>query len=320
MIEKLKEKTKEIISANNTVIEPKKNLVLVIFTAVCVFAVFVGIYFFTRDIEDLVIAALSMIPLIIYAVYSFFKEKRQDISSEKDKHEFLSGAKYRQKEWKTAYFQYKEKHSFETISKKGMVYDLKKRYRKNNFWVMRLGLLFFIGSVLILFIPMTELKDKVGAFFGILLGGVLIAIGFNSFMGVAVQKFLKQQKDLTEIEKSYVKGKMLSFGDNGINIGSSYTVIYTNKFVYAIDNNSIQDMTRKMVRVKQYEDNLYSGQEYRYYISLIYTASDGMTKTISVRLDEFQCEMMMAEFNRRFYPEREYDSTALEIIENSVSV
>ena len=110
---------------------------------------------------------------------------------------------------------------------------------------------------------------------------------------------------------------MLSFGNNGINIGSSYIVIYTQKQVFAIDNSSVQDLTRKMVRVKQYEDSLCSGQEYRYYVCLIYTDTGGSAKTISVRLDEFQCEMMIAEFNRRFYPERKFDSTTMEITENS---
>lgn len=320
MIDKLKEKTKEIISAKNTVIEPKKNLILVIIIAICFFAVLVGIYFFTGDIEYLVIAVISMVPLIFYTIYSFFKEKRHDESSEKDKQEFLSGAKYRQKEWKTAYYKYKENHMFETISKKGMVYDLKKRYSKHDFVCIRLGILLTIGSILILFIPMTEIKDKVASIFGILCGGVIFSIGFHGLTSGPVQKFLKQQTNMTEIEKSYAKGKMLSFGNNGINIGSSYTVIYTQKKVFAIDNNFIQDMTRKMVRVKQYEDNLYSGQEYRYYVSLIYKAPDGKTKTINVRLDEFQCEMMMAEFNRNFYPQKEYDNTTMEITENSISV
>ena len=320
MIEKLKKKVKEIYKANNTVIEPKKNLILVIITAVCVFVVLGGIYFFTGDIKYLVIAVISMIPLIFYAIYAFFKEKRQDKSSQKDKQEFLSGAKYRQQEWKTAYFQYKEKHSFETISKRGMVYDLKKRYRKHDFVCIRSGILLTIGSILIFFIPMTEIKDKAVAIFGILFGGVIFSIGVHGLTSGPVQKFLKQQANLTEIERSYAKGKLLSFGNNGINVGSSYTVIYTQKNVFAIDNNSIQDMTRKMVRVKQYEDNLYSGQEYRYYVSLIYKAPEGKTKAIDVRLDEFQCEMMIAEFNRRFYPERKYVSMALEITENSVSV
>ncbi len=320
MIEKLKEKMEEIYKANNTVIDPKKNLILVIIIAVCAFAVLGGIYFFTGDIKYLVIAVISMGSLVFYAVYAFFKEKRQDKRSEKDKQDFLSGAKYRQPEWKTAYYEYKENHPFETISEKGLVHDLKKRYRKHNWVCIRLGILLTVGSILILFIPMTEIKDKATAIWGILLGGVIFSVGLHGIISGPVQKFLKQQTDLTEIEKSYTKGKMLSFGDNGINIGSRYTVIYTHKCIYAIDNNSIQDMTRKMVRVKQYEDNLYSGQEYRYYVRVIYTAPDGKTKAINVRLDEFQCEMMIDEFNRRIYPERKYDSTTLEITENSVSV
>ena len=320
MLEKLREKVDEINRANNKVIEPKKNLMLVIITAVCFFAVLVGIYFFTGDIKYIVIAVLSMIPLIIYAVCAFFKEKRQDKSSEKDKQEFLSGAKYRKKEWKTAYFQYKEKHSFETISEKGMVYDLKKRCRKHDFVFIRLGIFLTIGSILILFIPMTEIKDKVAAVFGIFIGGLIFSMGIHGLTAGPLQKFLKQRTDIAEIERSYAKGKMMSFGNNGINIGSSYIVVYTQKNVLAIDNSRVQDMTRKMVRVKQYEDNLYSGQEYRYYVSLIYKAPDGKIKDISVRLDEFQCEMMISEFNRRFFPEREYDSAAVEITENTVSV
>ena len=166
MIEKLKEKVEEINKANNAIIEPKKNLVLVIITAVCFFAVLVGIYFFTGDIKYIVAAVIAMVPLILYAIYSLFKEKRQNKRSERDKQEFLSGAKHRRNEWKTAYSKYKETHTFETISKKGMIYDLKKRYRKHDFVCIRFGILLTIGSVLILFIPMTELKHKVAAIFG----------------------------------------------------------------------------------------------------------------------------------------------------------
>ncbi len=319
MIEKLKEKTEEIQRAKNTVLEPKKNLAILIAVAVCAGIVMGAVFYFTRNWEYLFCAVVVPIAIIGFGIYSFLKEKRQDKSSEKDKQEFLSGTKYRQKEWKSSYYQYKEKHTFETISKKGMVHDLKKRYRAKSFGFIRLGLLLTLGSILILLYSMTEVKDKVMALFGILCGGVIFSVGLNDCISGPVQKFLKQQTDLTEIEKSYEKGKMLSHEGNGINIGSSYTVVYTRNRIYAIDNNTIQDMTRKMVRVKQYENSLYSGQEYRYYISLIYTDSDGNTKSVDVRLDEFQCEMMIAVFNRSFYPEREYDSTTLEITENSVS-
>ena len=137
-----------------------------------------------------------------------------------------------------------------------MKHDLKKRYHKKDFGYIRSGFLLTIGSVLILFISKTELKDKAAAIFGIFCGVVIFSIGFHGLISGPAQKFFKQQAELAEIEKSYVKGKMLSFGNNGINVGSSYTVIYTQNNVFAIDNNKIQDMTRKMVRVKQYEDNL----------------------------------------------------------------
>ncbi len=319
MLKKLKQKTKEIKNANNTVLEPKKNLMMEIVVAICLAVFLITIYFFIGSWECLLCAIVAPTLMTVSSLHAFFKEKKQDKNSEFDKQKFLSGAKYRQSEWKKAYYQYKEKHTFETISKKGMKYDLKKRYRKKDFGYIRIGILLIIGAILILFIPMTEVKDKVAAIFGILCGGVIFSIGLHGLTSGPVQKFLKRQVNLTEIEKSYVKGKMLSFGDNGINLGNSYMIIYNSENVFAVDNNNIRDMTRKMVRVKKYENSTYSGQEYRYYVSLIYKTSDGKIETVDVRLDEFQCEMMVAEFNRHFYPDRKYGNTTLEVTENTVS-
>ena len=319
MLKKLKQKTKEIKNANNTVLEPKKNLMIEIVAAICVAVFLVTIYFFTGSWKCLLCAIIAPTLMTVFSLHAFFKEKKQDKNSEIDKQKFLSGTKYRQSEWKNAYYQYKENHTFEPISKNGMKYDLKRRYRKKDFGYIRIGIFFIIGSILILFIPMTEMKDKVAAIFGILFGGVIFSIGLHGLTSGPVQKFFKQQANLTEIEKSYVKGKMLSFGNNGINLGNSYTIIYNSENVFAVDNHNIRDMTRKMVRVKKYENSTYSGHEYRYYVSLIYTALDGKTKTVDVRLDEFQCEMMIAEFNRHFYPGRKYDSTTSETTENTVS-
>ncbi len=319
MVKKLKQKTREIKNANNIVLEPKKNLMIEIVVAICLVVFLVTIYFFTGSWECLLCAVIAPTLMTVFSLHAFFKEKKQDKNSEIDKQKFLSGAKYRQNEWKNAYYQYKEKHTFETISKNGMKYDLKKRYRKKDFGYIRIGTLLIICSILIIFIPMTEVKDKAAAIFGILCGGVIFSIGLHGLTSSPVQSFLKQQANLTEIEKSYVKGKMLSFGNNGINLGNSYTIIYNSEKVFAVDNHNIRDMTRKMIRVKKYENSTYSGQEYKYYVSLIYTALDGKTETVDVRLDEFQCEMMIAEFNRHFYPGRKYDSITLEVTENAVS-
>lgn len=319
MIEKLREKTNEIIKAKNTVIEPKKNLILMIVISVVLAAIFGTAYFFVHSWELLFIALVVPTALIFSSIYAFLKEKRQDRGAEKDKQEFLSGSKYRQKEWKRSYYDYREKHKFETVSPKGMIYDLKRRYRKNNLMFIRLGALFSAVSVFILFCPV-ELKDKAIAVFGIVFGAILISAGIYDSVAGPVQKFIKRQTDLSEVEKSYMKGRMLSFKDNGINFGSDYTVIYSVKRVIAIKSDNIRDITRKMLRVKKYEDSLYSGQEYRYYIIIFYTDDNGNAGFTEVQLDEFQCEMIITEFNRRFYPERLYNDITSELTDNSISV
>lgn len=321
MNNKFKEKVNEIKRANNTVLEPKKNLTIEIVCGV-VLAVVLGIaYCFFRSWEILVCAILVPPAMIGFCIHAYFKEKRHDKSSEKDKQEFLSGTKYRKKEWKTAYYDYKEKNSFEVISPKGMKYDLKRRYRTNRgFGIIAWGLLLY--SIAAIFYPIKGWY--IGhSILGIFFGGFFAAWSIYSFIGGPVIKFYKSGADISEIEKSYMKGRMLSFSkngiNNGINIGCRYTVIYNSDKVIAIENSTIQDMTRKMVRVKEYENSVYSGQEYRYFVTVFYSDQNGNDTFQDVRLDEFQCEMIITEFQRSFYPENEYENIASEQTLNSVS-
>ena len=75
MIEKLKKKARKVIYTKNTVTEPKKTLVLTIVTAVCVTALSGVVYFFTKDHKYILIAVIAMVPLIIYAIFSFFNRR-----------------------------------------------------------------------------------------------------------------------------------------------------------------------------------------------------------------------------------------------------
>lgn len=315
MNNKLREKVNEINRAKNTVIEPKKNLTLDIVVGVVLAVGLVILYVYFRYWEILVCAILVPPAMIGFCVHAYFKEKRQDKSSENDKREFLSGAKYRREEWKIAYYDYKEKHTFDVISPKGMKYDLKRRYRTKSGFGIIAWLLLLLFSIAAIFYP---IKDwYIGhSILGIFFGGFCMVWRIYNFIGGPVIKFYKTRTDLSEIEKSYNKGKMLSYGTNGINLGNSYTVIYNRDKVIAIDNSTIEDMIRKMVRVKNYEDSVYSGQEYRYYVVVIYREQDGSESHIDVQLDEFQCEMMIAEFHRSFYPYRMYDDIVLETIHN----
>ncbi len=323
MNNKLKEKITEIRHANNNVLEPKKNLTIEIVCGIAL-AVVLGIaYYFFRSWELLLCTILVPPVMIGFCIHAYFKEKRHDKSSEKDKQEFLNGAKYRQKEWKTAYYEYKEKHSFEEISKKGMKHDLIRRFRTSkNRGFAEAGLLILSISIAAIFYPIKGFYLGY-SILGILFGGFIMVWGIYSYIGGPVIKFYKTRSDLTEIEKSYNKGKMLSYkvngiNTNGINLGSGYMVIYNNNKVIAIENNAIEDMVKKMVRVKKYENNVYSGQEYNYYISVIYRELNGRESHIDVQLNEFQCEMMIAEFHRSFYPYRMYDSIVSETKDNTV--
>lgn len=318
MKDKLKETVNEIKKSNNYVLKPKKNLIIHIVSGVVLAVVLIILYVFFRSWEILVCAILAPLLIAGSGIHAYLKEKRQDKISEKDEQDFLSGAKYRQKEWKTAYYEYKEKHSFEVISSKGMKYDLKRRYRTMSGFGVFAWVLLTLFSIGAIFYP---IKDWcIGhSILGIFFGGYCSVWSIYNVIGGPVIKLYKTRTDLSEIEKSYMKGKMLSYQNNGINFGRGYTVVYNRANVIPIDNNTIQAMTRKMVRVKHYENSVYSGQDYWYYVSVIYTNSDGNTASVDVQLDEFQCEMIITEYNRIFYPERSYGNIIAEEILNSVS-
>lgn len=324
MNNKLKEKFSEIQRMKNTnMLDSKKNLKIEIVFSVALAIILGAVYYFYRRWEILVCAILVPTAMTAFCIYAYFKEKRQDKSSGKDMQAFISGEKYRKKEWKTAYYEYKEKHSFEEISKKGMKHDLIKRYRTgNNRGLAEVGLLLFAGSIAAVFYPIKDFHFGY-SILGILFGGAFMSFGIYNYIGGPVRKFYKTADNIPEIEKSYNKGKMLSYKPNGlsssgINIGSAYTVIYNSNKVIAIENNAIEDMVRKMVRVKKYEDSVYTGQEYNYYVSVIYRESDGRKLHTDVRLDEFQCEMIITEFHRSFYPDKMYDNIVSEIKDDTV--
>ena len=301
MKNKLSEKLSEIEKAKNKRTDPKKQLIITIISAVCIGAVMAAWCVFTGDRIYLAGCVLAPAVVICYAVYAYFKEKRQDKKAGKDSREFIDGSKYGSREWKTSYSRYREKHSFEDVSSRRMDNDLKRRYRtRGNLGLLALGLFLLGGAVITIAFPV-EGSSPVISVCGIIIGGAVAYLGSYYFFAVPVRKFLKSREDLRELEGSYQKGRMLSLGDNGINLGGRYVIIYKKDKVYAVDTGSIQSVTRKMERVKKYEDSLYSGDEYRYYLCVEYNTPEGTASCVNVRLDEFQTEMMMTEFSRKIY-------------------
>ncbi len=292
----------------------KKKLMLGLGLGVIAAVLFVTLYFIFRRWELTVCAILIPIFIIGHFTHAYLKEKRQNKNFEKEKQDFQSGAKYRSEEWKAAFDSYKQKQPFEDISPKGMKYDLVHRYRADSGFGAVAWSLLFILSAAAAFYPIKGWNFGY-SILGVVFGGYLSVRRIYNFSGGPVKKLYKTRNDISEIERSYAKGKMMSYGENGINIGSSYTVIYKCDDVIPIDNNTILSVTRKMVRVKVYDNRLYSGQVYDYYVHIVYTDPDGDIRSVDVKLDEFRCEMILEQFDRIIYPER---PTAAQVTEKTI--
>lgn len=180
--------------------------------------------------------------MIAYFIYAFLKEKKDDKKADKLKSDFLDGSYFSSVEWREKYLNYMQSYQFDEINPKGMKADLSRRYRKTaSVPFMLFGILMIIGAGCGFFVETENkiLQTILTVLFGAGIGAGLIYIEFEKFTAKPVKKFYKGNYDFKAIESSYENGKMLSHKEQGINIGSSYTVIYNKKIVFAIDNKKI---------------------------------------------------------------------------------
>ena len=78
---------------------------------------------------------------------------------------------------------------------------------------------------------------------------------------------------------------------SSINIGGNYTVMLDASGITAADNQRITDVTRSIRRTRHFINQMYSGTETEYRISVQYQDAYGHPRTRSLRLNEFQAEM-----------------------------
>lgn len=128
---------------------------------------------------------------------------------------------------------------------------------------------------------------------GTAVSALIIYWGTEKFLALPVKKlYSRTDIDIRDVEASYENGQILTHKHNGINIGRDYTVIYNEKAVNVIKNSDIQSVTRHITRLKQYQDNLYAGEEYLHKVNI--TAD----KEYYVELNEYQVEMAINELER----------------------
>lgn len=239
----------------------------------------------------MIFAPILSAVMIAYIVYAYRREKKADTKAESQKTAFTDDSYFNSSEWREKYLNYRSKHSFEKPDPKGMKADLTERYCK----MASMPMVIF-GILMLLGLGCGVLAGEATLFYiviGIPVCALIIYIGAEKLLASPVKKlYSRTDIDIREVEASYENGQFLTHKHSGINIGRDYTVIYNEKAVDVIKNSDIRSVTRHITRLKQYQDNLYAGEEYIHKVRI--TAD----REYYAVLNEYQVEMAINELER----------------------
>ena len=278
---------------------------------ICVVSVIVSLYFyFMRDeIVDKLIALIAMPLLIIFTVYSFFHEKRDDKKAENKALELCDESYYESVEWSEKYHDYRMKHDFKSPAKKTMKKDMISHLRQREDWLVAVtfSVLLALSSVSACY------KHQFILAVVIVTASVLFFVFYLSLSTRGVREWYTHDCDFDTLEKSYLNGKFLYYKRNGLGFGTTHIHGFTKGKVYAVDYRLAENITRKVVRVKEYEDSLYGKSRYEYYAVIkVRLPESGRITDVSIELDEFQVQMAIDEFKKMNYTADKDNSIAYE--------
>ena len=188
----------------------KKNLVILCLSIIIadVFLLFLSRY----DIKYTVAAVIVTPAVFTWAVYSYFHEKKDDKNAVDKSIEILNDSYFRTSQWHEQYITYRMEHPFEKPKGKSMKSDLYAKYRnKDDLFLIILFFLFVILLTVMMFINF-EWWYPIGVIIFLCLGLSFL----NDYTGKTVRKFLKRDIDYPALERSYLKGKMLTYKNSGI--------------------------------------------------------------------------------------------------------
>ena len=267
---------------------------MLIGTAVCC-PFLLAYYYFFSDRVHFIAGCVACPILLVFMVYACFREKRADRRAEKKRTCIEDGSYFRSAEQRQKYLDFAQSGGWENMKGRGMKQDMCRRYRNSSSRMMILMGAFFLaispGALYseqpLIIIPWLALTAFV------------LYTGISGYMGAPVRKWLKETKyDMETLEQSYCTGKLLTNGKDSINIGSEFVIMTTEKMVYAFRTEQAGTPGRKVVRVKNYQDNIYAGEEYRYCLTVPVREEDGTTYTAECCLREEQLELALNEMNR----------------------
>ncbi len=130
------------------------------------------------------------------------------------------------------------------------------------------------------------------AIIGFCLFGFLFWLEFSLYIGMPVRKWLKGDIDYGVLEASYLQSQMLFYKTNALAFGTTHLHGFTEKKIYAIDYRLVQGISRKIVRLKKYEDGIYNTEEYQHFAVIhVRLPQSGNIYDVEIELNEFQVQM-----------------------------
>lgn len=250
------------------------------------------------------IAAVLVIPAVLaFIFYGIIKEKKADRLAESERPGYEDGSIFSSAEWRQKYLEYVQSHGWDRIKGRDMLHDVCRRYHSSQ---SRILIFFGVFFLICSFAGIAEREPELAALM-VIIGGAMLALGLISHLGMVFRRWLKNtDTDRQELEDSYMKGRLLVHKTGGINIGSRYILAFAEKSVRAFRPEQITDVHRKIVRLKKYDNSIYTGEEYQHFLVIDAAMPGSQMIRSETELNEFQVEMAMEELSR-LVPAAGYD-------------
>ena len=204
------------------------------------------------------------------------------------KAQYMNGSYFESPEWHEKYVAYLNEYPFEKPKYQNMKLDLLKRFQRREYLVKMILPLFLIFCTLCL-IPLGRYYM---AIIGLCLFGFLFWLDFSLYIGMPVRKWLKGDIDCEELEASYLKSQMLFYKTNALAFGTTHLHGFTEKKIYAIDYRLVEGISRKIVRLKKYQEGIYNTEEYQHFAAIHVRLPRSVNiYDVEIELNEFQVQM-----------------------------
>lgn len=252
--------------------------------------VIIGLFFFfIRGDMTGKIGACIVCPMMIgYLIYAYRKEHKADKMAEEKGGQIIAGDYFESPEWRAKYVEYINKNPFEKPKYLTMKQDMLKRFQRREYMTGMLLMLFLLFCCCVAILNNNYLVTIVG----ICLFGSLFYMEFSLYIGMPVRKWLKGDIDYNVLESSYLNSRMLTYKKNGFAFGTTHIHAFTEKKIYAIDYRLVEGISRKIVRLKKYEDGIYSSEEYQHFAVIhVRLPESGNIFDVEIELNEFQVQM-----------------------------